>query len=141
MMLMTKVKLPLWLAVFAASIFVLTGCAASADPLNGTDWDLQSYNGTSPIEGRALTASFEKGQISGSAGCNSYGGTYQIHGDQITISQLYSTEMACMDPEGIMDQEQRFLKALSGAQTFQVATGQLKIFGANREILTFIPKG
>ena len=41
---------------------------------------------------------------------------YEIMGDQITIGPAMTTRMHCEEPDGIMDQEQEFLQALSRVQ-------------------------
>jgi heat shock protein HslJ len=52
-------------------------------------------------------------QIGGTTGCNSYFGSVALGpADAIAFGQLGMTEMACLD-DGVMDQEQRFLEALS----------------------------
>ena len=76
----------------------------------------------------------------GSAGCNSYGGSYQIDGDRIFVGEMVSTEMACLDPEGLMEQESYLLEFLGDAQTFQVDEEQLQIFRSDGEALTFQPQ-
>jgi heat shock protein HslJ len=50
--------------------------------------------------------------ISGLAGCNSYSGNYQVDGNQLTFGEIIATEMACQEPQGIMQQEQQYLRAL-----------------------------
>ena len=82
------------------------------------------------IEGTEITATFNssEGQVSGSAGCNIYGGRYQITGSMLSFSEIYFTEMACMSPEGVMEQEQEFLTLLSSAQSFQADDTTLTIF-------------
>jgi heat shock protein HslJ len=62
-----------------------------------------------------MTANFTDQEISGSASCNSYFGEYKIKDDQIAIEGLGWTEMACLDPEGIMEQEQTVMRLLSQA--------------------------
>jgi heat shock protein HslJ len=114
---------------------------ASGDPLDGTSWELTAYRKTSPIPGTTLTATFEEGRVHGSAGCNSYSGSYQISDDAITVSELAITEMACMEPEGVMEQETTFVEFLTGAQTFRLAEEQLQIVTSDgHEMLTFIPQ-
>lgn len=127
-------------AILAA---LLTSCssteAQAADPLDGTDWQLQYYRKTAPITGTTITARFADGQISGSAGCNTYGGVYQVDGSEISISEIYFTEMACMEPEGIMEQEGLYLGYLGDAYKFQLAEDQMLIYWTAQETLTFVP--
>ena len=120
----------------------LTACSllGSPDPLEGTSWALQSYRGAPPIPGRAITAVFKDGRVGGSSGCNSYGGSYQVKGEKISIGEIGMTEMACMDPVGVMDQEQAYLQSLGSAQTFELSNGQLVIYVSDHEALTFVPQ-
>jgi heat shock protein HslJ len=120
----------------------LVACALpglpGTDPLKGTSWRLVSIGGSGLIPGTEITAKFEDGQVGGSA-CNSYGGSYEVSGDKITISELSQTEMACVDPQGIMEQERKYLEFLSMAQSFQLSSAQLSIFSAGGDTLTFVP--
>jgi heat shock protein HslJ len=83
----------------------LVGCSPSPQ------WVLVALEGKLPLTGTAPSAEFSANQISGSAGCNHYFGAYAVGGGNITISDVGSTEMYCMEPEGAMDQEQAFLTA------------------------------
>jgi len=122
-----------WIAI------MLVACGGTGgDPLNGTTWELHSIGRYSPIPDSTTTISFENGQVSGRGGCNQFGGKYQISGDTITVEELYMTEMACLSPEGIMHQEQLFLQHLGDAQRFELADGQLQVFGSDGEALTFL---
>jgi len=92
----------------------------------------------SPIPGSKITIHFESDQVSGLGGCNQYGGEYKISGQRLSFSALYMTEMACMSPEGIMDQEGRFLQYLGDAERFEIVDGRLQIYGSESETLTFV---
>ena len=82
---------------------------------------------------------FEDGQVTGSAGCNSYFGSYKARSGDITVGAVGSTQMACVDPGGVMEQEQEFLKHLSEGQTFRIEGEQLMIYWDDHEALTFEP--
>ena len=133
-----------WIMLAILTGLVMGACSdigiSGSDPLEGTSWELVAYRKSKPIPGRSITATFEGGQISGSAGCNTYFGAYQVDGEKITISDLANTEMACLEPEGLMDQETLILGFLRDAQTFQVGDSQLMIFQSDGEALTFIHK-
>ena len=122
----------------------LTACggdmAPSGDPLEGTSWKLVFYRKSQVMDGADITASFSEGQVNGSAGCNSYFGAYTIKGGEITFEQLGSTEMFCMEPDGIMDFEQMYLAWLMDAQTYRLTDDQLMIFRSDGEALTFVPQ-
>jgi len=125
----------------ALVLLVLTACAGTVpgtgDPLDGTSWILTTYGTSSLIPGTEITLEWEGGEVSGSAGCNIYGGSYRVSGDSISVTDLYNTEMACMEPEGVMDQEQDFLKLLRDARSFKIVDEHLQIFTAQEEALTF----
>ena len=120
---------------------IATSCAAlnpaGENKLNGTEWQLIYIRKSAPIAGRAITISFENGQVHGSSGCNSYFGEYKINGNEISFGPLASTEMACMDPEGIMNQEQEYLTFLSEVVTFSVEGDQLFLKKEVQDQLTF----
>jgi len=123
-----------WIAI------LLVACGGiGGDPLNGTTWELYSIGSHAPISDSKTTLRFEAGQVSGLGGCNQYGGEYQINGDTLSIDKLYATEMACISPEGIMGQEQDYLRYLGDAQQFELREGQLQITGPDGETLTFVP--
>ena len=94
-------------------------------------WVLAAYgDATNPTvveEGTKVTALFAAdGSLSGSGGCNNYSSTYQLAGDQITISPITSTMMAC---EKGMDQETIVLSALQNAQQIVfIPQGRLEIY-------------
>ncbi len=118
-----------------ASCSTLTG-SEEAD-LRGTNWKLISYGGKLPIAGKSMTANFDGKELSGSASCNHYFGAYQIKGDQIRVEGLGWTEMACMDPEGIMEQEQAIMNMLSNSDTFTLQGDRLEIITTTGEGLIF----
>lgn len=106
--------------------------------LSGTTWKLVSYGGKFPIEGKSMTANFSRAEVSGSASCNHYFGAYKIKGSQISIEGLGWTEMACLDPEGIMEQEQIVMGMLSQAKSFSIQGNYLEILTKSSETLSFI---
>jgi heat shock protein HslJ len=59
-----------------------------------------------------VTLEFEDGRVAGNGGCNNFFGTYTVDGNQLTISALGSTMMACL-PEEVMQQEAQVLALLS----------------------------
>ena len=134
-------KWSLLISLLVAGVLLLSACAGilpgSGDPLGGTSWRLVTLGGSNLIPGTEITLTFEKGQIHGSSGCNTYGGSYEVDGDKITMSDLYMTEMACLDPEGVMDQELEYLELLRDAQAFELDEEGLKIEAASDEVLAF----
>jgi heat shock protein HslJ len=128
------------LTIFSIA-FLLGACGGSApslgSQLGGETWVLTAYNDTPPIAGTEVTLRFEEGQVSGNAGCNQYGGGYQIDGDAIRFDALFNTEMACLDPEGRMEQERVYLELLGSADRIALDGGVLTFFSGSQPILTF----
>jgi heat shock protein HslJ len=93
--------------------------------LAGTNWILDAYNDgqgafVNLIAGTEITASFSTDdQLSGSAGCNDYSTSYQVDGRQINFNPIIVTQMACAEPEGVMDQENKYLQALELVGTYR----------------------
>jgi heat shock protein HslJ len=86
---------------------------APMEDMEGSEWILSSINGQAPVQGTFITLQFKDGIAGGTSGCNSYGGQYSIEGNRLTISEIASTLMACVEPEGVMEQEQAYLQALT----------------------------
>jgi heat shock protein HslJ len=95
--------------------------AAPRNPLLGRWW-VDSYS-TSPgtvvavAEGTTLDATFALATVGGSAGCNTYSGTYGTNGEVVRIGPLATTRLAC--DTDVMDQETAFLAALEDARRIE----------------------
>jgi heat shock protein HslJ len=111
--------------------------------LTGTEWRLTSFGAagseTNLVAGTTVTLKFgEDGRASGSTGCNSYGGTYQVRGDNISFGRLISTKRACLD-QNANQQESRFLSALESANRFRISSNRLTILSdRGRNALNFV---
>jgi heat shock protein HslJ len=82
------------------------------------------------LRGTTLTLSFAKGTVSGSAGCNTFRGTYKVQGDRVAIGSLSTTRKACPG-EGVMKQEANFVAALEKAATWKIDGGELQLLGTD----------
>jgi heat shock protein HslJ len=128
------------------SVLIVTGisaCSAPNSTLEDTKWFLRSYgeqnNLQALIEDTDITATFNsaKGGVSGSAGCNTYFARYKVQGNKLAIFEMAFTEMACLSPEGVMEQEQEFLAILANTQSFQADDTTLTIFCSGGQQLYF----
>ena len=99
--------------------------------LQGTEWVLVSLNGNALLEGKAVTLRFGGTSVEGSGGCNTYGGSYTASGESLRLSDLEWTEMACMDPEGVMEQEGQYLASLQNAAVYSIMDDRLEIRDEN----------
>ncbi|MBT3270757.1 META domain-containing protein [Candidatus Poribacteria bacterium] len=109
------------------------------EPLEGRAWTLISYvhdgQDEDVPEGIEITALFEAdegkvgvGSLSGSGGCNQYGGSYVADDGAISLGHLAWTEMACA-PE-IMVQEMAFLGVISSVTKYATTTTHLTLTDA-----------
>ncbi len=144
---MDKSKLYAIIAIIISAVFLIAGCTEGDPPPEAGDfenltWSLESYgepgNLKSVLEDTIISATFtsQDSQVRGNAGANNYFGGYQLNGNRLTIQQLASTEMFRLDPEGVMDQEYAYLKALTESESYEVRNGKLEISGGG-QILIF----
>jgi heat shock protein HslJ len=107
---------------------------ADTTPLTGDEWTCTGYNNgqqgvVSPIVETTVTIGFtDDGTAKGSSGCNSYSMTYQTDDDgAMLFGDVAVTEMACEEPEGVMEQEQLYLDALATVATYELLGDQLTL--------------
>jgi heat shock protein HslJ len=105
-----------------------------ATTLEDTPWQVRDYfseeqQASVPIlPDTEITAVFELGgDLTGSAGCNTYQAPYEGSENRLNIGPVSSTEMACLEPDGIMAQESQYLAALAMATTFQIVGDALQL--------------
>ena len=95
--------------------------------IEGTVWNLVTYNQQQILPKSEITAEFKQGRVNGSAGCNRYFADYQLDNAKLNINMGGSTQRACPDVEGLMEQETAYLRLLDKAQTATVENNQLTI--------------
>jgi len=126
-------------------IFILTfllsackgGLPSNKIKLDGSAWVLSAFDNETAIIGNPPTLEFRGNQVVGNASCNTFGGSYQIQGETISFGALARTEMYCMDPKGVMDQEQTYLEILEAAQRLELVDDILTIYSDSGKTLTF----
>jgi len=98
-------------------------------PLTWVDWQLVWYGGgTSPLAGTQISLAFrDDGTLIGIAGCNSYSAPYQTDGSSLVIGDVTQTAIGCLEPDGIMTQENDYLSALQQAVTFMTSLTSLEL--------------
>jgi heat shock protein HslJ len=103
-------------------------------PLEGTPWKLASLLSTKggafpPLPGTEITALFQGGKVTGSAGCNNYSAAYKASGDKLTITTpAATTRMAC--PAPTMQQETAYLAALGSVTNYKINGDKLELRNA-----------
>lgn len=71
-------------------------------------------------------------RVSGADGCNRIMGSYTAGKDTLNLSQMASTEMACLDIEGL---DQKFKEALSKVTHYQIYGKTLKLMDRHGNLL------
>ena len=126
-------KMKILVMLLLSSMIGLASCSYGSS-IEDTDWVLQSYgefgNLKDVLTDTEITAEFvsSEGTVEGSAGCNSYSGSYEVKDSQLSIpGPIAATEMYCMEPEGVMEQERQYLEILQAAKSYSVEDGELQI--------------
>jgi heat shock protein HslJ len=112
-----------------------TSPSAPARGLVGTTWTLTTYraNGGMKAASTAAVASLSfaaLGKLTGSTGCNSFGGTYTATASALTISLANHTLIAC--PPSLAPQEQAILNQLPSVANYTTTANALTLTDNNK---------
>ncbi|MGA7076538.1 MAG: META domain-containing protein [Halobacteriota archaeon] len=142
---MAKNSTILLMSVLLLLMLSVSGCANSVSPsphpssapstpsyrLEPTAWALTSFatetGQENLLSNTTVTATFDNGNITGSAGCNRYSAGYQLSGNGIAISSITSTLMYCTAPDGVMTQETTYLLLLKNVTAYAINNDQLTL--------------
>ena len=101
-------------------------------------WKLTSYGSAGTLSS-ALTdveagLTFnEAGTVTGTSGCNEFGGGYTVDGNQITFKEIVSTLKLCDTP--LMGQEEAMQQVLTETATYQIDGSTLTITNNDRVLV------
>lgn len=101
-------------------------------------WKLTSY-GTGDVISSALAdveanlTFHEDGTVTGTSGCNEFGGNYTVEGDQIAFDEIVSTLMLCDTP--LMGQEEAMQQVLTETAAYQIDGNILTITNNDRVLV------
>ena len=110
--------------------------------LEGKTWSLTAFNDGQNLVGvmpdslagglpdTQISAEFKAGNISGSAGCNSYSAPSIQDGRKLSFGPLAGTKMFCGEPAGLMEQETAYLNALARVESYNINGNRLTLFDA-----------
>ncbi len=121
------------LTLFDAGGATLLTFVAEKQSLAGTSWKVTGYNNgkqavVSVLASGTPTLEFSAdGKLAGSSGCNRYSASYTSEGARIALGPMAVTKKACLAPDGVMEQETLFLKALGTAAMVDVEAGRLEL--------------
>ena len=119
--------------------------------LEGPTWSLLAFVDPNPVEempaplplpvdllaGTEITLALEDGTARGSAGCNTYQAAYILDGTSIAFEDFAFTEMGCLTPEGVLEQEGRYLDLLRDVTIYHEYGGQLWLETDDGRVLVF----
>lgn len=110
----------------------------NSSELNGKNWQLTTINGeTINTDESTIVFDFEKNRVGGKGGCNSFGGTLTVNGNEIKISQIISTKMFC---ENGSDVENKYLSTLEKVTKYKTSDDKLQLLNGETIVLEFAPK-
>ena len=75
----------------------------------------------------------EDGTVTGTSGCNEFGGGYSVEGDQITFKEIVSTLKLCDTP--LMGQEEAMQQVLTETARYQIDANTLTITNNDRVLV------
>ena len=102
----------------------------------GTKWLLTEIDGSAIVASKAyIELNNDKTRFSGNNGCNRMFGGMQLAAGKLTIGNIGSTRMACLDADG--DLEQQFMAELSGANGLRQNGETLELLNNERVVLKF----
>jgi heat shock protein HslJ len=111
---------------------------AQTSALLGKRWTLTQLEERRLSPGRAYIQFVgDQNRASGSGGCNSFAGTFEIDGSALSLSRIASTKRACLDAE-LQRLETEFLRVLETTTRFEVQDNRLRLYAGDRLILAFI---
>jgi heat shock protein HslJ len=134
------------LQLLAADGTVVATFAAQSQALAGTSWRVTGYNNgrqavVSVLSGTNMTLAFsDDGRATGLAGCNNFNAAYKQDGAKLSIGPAAATRKMCASPEGIMEQEQQFLKALEAVATARMEGDRLELRTATGALAATLTK-
>jgi heat shock protein HslJ len=98
-------------------------------------WKLTSYGSAGTLSSaladvEANLTFNDDGTVTGTSGCNEFGGRYVVEGDQITFNEIVSTLKLCDTP--LMGQEEAMTLVLTETATYQMEGNTLTITNGDR---------
>lgn len=98
-----------------------------------TTWRVQEIDGRHVLDHPPSTLSVEgRERVTGQAGCNRFFGRADLDAGRLVIGQVGSTRMACAT--SVMDQEQRFLRALQAVAYWEREGDVLRLLDSARTV-------
>ena len=124
--------------IFATLVIGCSTKEAGVDVRLHDIWALESINGEEFIRKNQtnnhplIEIYLKEERLHGNAGCNNINGKVDVDGNNISFSNIITTEMACPG-----DLEQRFLAALESIDNYKIEKLRLLLYEGEKERLVF----
>ena len=128
-------------------ILLFTACAPAKGPavvateksISGINWYLKKiYMSEATLDIANQNAYIKldaaKNSAGGKGGCNSYGSSYTVNGQQISFKNIFSTKMFC---EKFQAEEDAYFRQLEKVNRYDVKDDKLLLFAGNELLLEF----
>ena len=127
------------LAAILLMAFTIKPKENAKNDLYNTKWMLTKLNPASGMQEVVVKKAFikfdeEKKRAGGNGSCNSFGGSFAVVGDSISISQLFSTKMYC---DGVQQTEDSFFSLLQKVNRFEIKDKSLLLLDGKDVLLEF----
>jgi putative lipoprotein len=100
---------------------------AATKSIYGANWLVEDIDGGGVIDmARSTMILTPSGAVSGSGGCNGFQGSAVISNQEVKFGPMAMTRKMC--PPALMDQEAKYMKALSAARTFKIEGAFLRFY-------------
>ena len=117
----------LTLAFLAALAASAPASVIAQTDLTGSTWLAEDIMGAGVVDRAQSTLQpMPDGRIAGSGGCNRFTGKGVVASGKVEIGLLATTRMAC--PPAVMDQEDKYLKALAASKRYEIGPDGLMRF-------------
>ncbi len=120
------------LIFFFVTMYALTSCIKDEDTnVESNTWTLESFGTIGDeqpvLQNTEILLELDTNKILGIA-CNHYSGTYEADDGTIVLKLIAMTEMACITPEGVMEQEANYAEALASVSSYEIVQERLRLY-------------
>lgn len=118
---------------------ILVAFSAVSQELTQTSWEIVSYlddpGRVSVLPDTQSSVSFDGSRLWASAGCNTVDGVYEAERGSLAVGELTTTDIECMEPVGVMEQESAVAEALRAAARYRVEGRTMTIWNESGTIV------
>ncbi|NNJ72334.1 MAG: META domain-containing protein [Enterobacterales bacterium] len=134
-----------YLVLVIGSLLILSACQTKTmhvptEQLEQYIWQLQSLDGQKTIPGTTVSLMIRGEKITGTGGANRYFAGWVYADSKLTISPIGATKRMMIEPNGVMQQEQRYFELLQAAVSVEIEGQLLILINSDGQRLVFIPQ-